>query len=414
MFKNIINIFRSNNDPSKRIDTAFNEIKHIIDKYLLEEFTRDEVREKILNIFNFREIPSNASYQWWVFLLVYIKNKTRGEDFEASQFFNENINYDEAILTYRICLAYGCFEVGYSIRAFLKECLEKTNLNSKSSQKEKINMLALWLENQNYTQIRNEIKNVGLKKKYRSLFLDSLNIIEDVKFSIFDFKGVDKDFFEYVNHKSVAIVGPAKTNEQDAKEIDSFDIVIRLNHKDKNIGIDPFIKGEKCDISYFNVEHTQIALENNLTNWSPSLVWAIFNNNETVKKVEKKLCAKSYGTKLRIRNAKYNLTSFNTGYTALPKAVIDILRFKPAHVKIFHADLMLTVDREVGYKPSTWTEDMRAFFLEICSKRHDPVTQFYIMKNLCASRVISGDKRFDEVISLSPQQYMKELDKIYG
>ena len=343
---------------------------------------------------------------------VFLKNKNNVKKFNNSNFFNKKVSYEETILIYRLCLAYGHFELGYSIRTYLKECLEKVNLHSKSSLKDKIIKLALLLENQNYNQLRIEIKKFKLSKKHFHLFIDLINIIKNE--SICEFQGIDKEYLKFVKGKRIAIVGPAKTSKKDGSEIDSFDVILRLNYKDETVIMDSSIKGARSTISYFNLEQTQVVINNNFKNWPTELDWAIFNDNNTVNKIERELKFKSIETKLRSRNKKYNLTSFNTGYTALPKAVIDILRFKPAHVKIFHADFMLTVDREVGYKPSTWTEDMRAFFLEICSKRHDPVTQFYIMKNLCASRVISGDKRFDEVISLSPQQYMKELDKIYG
>jgi hypothetical protein len=63
---------------------------------------------------------------------------------------------------------------------------------------------------------------------------------------------IDKEFEEYIYNKRVAIVGPAPSIEKLGDEINSFDIVIRLNYRGKQYlsSIEEF--GSKTSLSYYN------------------------------------------------------------------------------------------------------------------------------------------------------------------
>jgi len=55
-----------------------------------------------------------------------------------------------------------------------------------------------------------------------------------------------------LHNKSIAIVGPAQSNDMLKDEIDSYDIVIRLNYRGGN-KMPPEIEfGSKVNISYYN------------------------------------------------------------------------------------------------------------------------------------------------------------------
>ena len=45
--------------------------------------------------------------------------------------------------------------------------------------------------------------------------------------------------------------------------------------------------------------------------------------------------------------------------------------------------------------------------------KHDPVTQFKILKSFWKRGFIRGDTRFEEVISMELKDYMKSLQKYY-
>ena len=69
-------------------------------------------------------------------------------------------------------------------------------------------------------------------------------------FHILKYRKKNESFKKLIEGKTIAIVGPAPSNEQTGNEIDSFDIVIRINYrgKDKLGDIKEFLS--RTDISY--------------------------------------------------------------------------------------------------------------------------------------------------------------------
>ena len=64
-------------------------------------------------------------------------------------------------------------------------------------------------------------------------------------------KKMKKSILRFEN-KNVAIVGPSYTEKSDGAEIDSFDLVLRLNHISQNEELDIHKKGSRTDITYIN------------------------------------------------------------------------------------------------------------------------------------------------------------------
>jgi hypothetical protein len=100
-------------------------------------------------------------------------------------------------------------------------------------------------------------------------------------------------------------------------------------------------------------------------------------------------------------------THFNAG----PNAVLDLLRFNPAGIRVFNTDMMLSAGRFSGYrlagaKPIDYT---RSFI-----KTHDPFLQYEIMQRLWHMGSISGDPRFDEVMAMGLRRYTEQLQQAHG
>jgi len=79
---------------------------------------------------------------------------------------------------------------------------------------------------------------------------------------------------------------------------------------------------------------------------------------------------------------------------------------------------MLTVKKVSGYYPCPIDEmygkdDKIELFLN-GSVLHDRVTQYSLLNNLWKSNCIDGDQRFFEVMNIGCEEYMRQLQIIYG
>jgi hypothetical protein len=129
--------------------------------------------------------------------------------------------------------------------------------------------------------------------------------------------------------------------------------------------------------------------------------------------------------KIDIKNLKSRIITrvdkvlFNGSLHGLPNIVLDILPYNPKKIFLFHFDMMLTKTRIKGYHiPESWLkdDDDKDFLFRRLEgfAGHDPITQFVIMKSLYKKGLIDGDDYFDKVISMSVEDYMKNLQKNYS
>ena len=89
----------------------------------------------------------------------------------------------------------------------------------------------------------------------------------------------------------------------------------------------------------------------------------------------------------------------------LPNIIIDILRYHPKEIYLYHFDLMLSKDRNYKEKLSLdFTKSLAG---------HDPVINFIILKLFWKKGLIKGDKYFEEIIKIDTHDYMKNLQISY-
>jgi len=103
----------------------------------------------------------------------------------------------------------------------------------------------LFLKRKN--KARAEIEKSLYNKEFNN---DTLNAL--LNFPYCDLEGeLDKKIAKILNGKSIAIVGPSDATNNDAFEIDSYDVVVRLNYTQTGKGLDKRRKGVKIDVSYW-------------------------------------------------------------------------------------------------------------------------------------------------------------------
>lgn len=327
-------------------------------------------------------------------------------------------HYLQLIALYSTTLSMGLFTIANGIRAHTEDSVIR-GLEGVDRRSE----LRLAVERDDLNEgrrLRKQLPSRDGTSKAFDFFLEALGVKSPRRFPI---PGQSRQrFAHFIEGRDVAIVGPSHTEQPDGSEIDSHDVVVRMNYHTPTAGQDA-VKGARCDVTSFNVPQVKTLLGPESSGpWGKSIQWMLVNQGKTGRRLRKhlkRLPADRRPTRLPrylVRAEYVNELCLNGSFTALPKLVLNILHGRPRSVRIYHADLMLTVDRTSGYVPDDWNWNNRkhAIFLDHCARKHDPLPQLFLLQNLFRRGLIDGDQRFEEVMSLDRADYMAQLQMRYG
>jgi len=253
-------------------------------------------------------------------------------------------------------------------------------------------------------------KNPIEHKFYHKDLNKFMSSLHNINFNIKNYeKSIEKNkFYEILDNKSVAIVGPAKTDQKNAQEIDAFDTVVRLNYTHVGKNLDEFYKGFKTDISYFSGEQVDYLIEKKNGQLPNDIKLACIKDNNMNRK---KILEQFNPNKPIKRITNYNMFTFYSSLNILPLVLLDILEANVKRIKIFHSDMFLTKIRSPGYYPKEFNLgqkiDLKSFL------DHDPMSQHEILKKLNSHKKITGDEKFDKVMKLDTYEYLKKLEETY-
>jgi hypothetical protein len=214
----------------------------------------------------------------------------------------------------------------------------------------------------------------------------------------------DVEYGQFIAGKRIALVGPVPGITDQGADIDDHDVVVKFSYRGGDQGRDPKTQGQRLDVSYYNNTQAEALAKADFVSVLSSLRWGVCINRKGLSRFPK-----NYPNLRVLSSLKWMLpdTHFNAG----PDVVLDLLRFNPAGIRVFNTDLMLSAGRFSGYllagaKPIDYT---RSFI-----KTHDPILQYEIMQRLWNIGLISGDARFDEVMTLGLRGYTEQLQRVHG
>ncbi len=405
-------------NPVTRSDKYLFALKALSRNYMLGKHATIEDFLKILKQYGVRGY--NLPNDWWDSFILLANNTNEESSKISSDLVKFTKNLDSQILTvyewmalYTLCLRTGLFQLGYILRNLAKE-RAINNLESECKNvKIRKQAIAAALEFQRFDKAFKLFSDQKLKKQYRRQMKWLLNLFLGFPIQNCSFDNdADCEFLDYVSNKSIAVVGPSITDSDDAEEIDSFDRVVRINYTASGKGCDPVYNGTRCDITYFNGEQGKYFISMNNFVIPDDLTWLVFRSLESREKFQK-----IQDKKISRILINYCKLFFNGSFNMIPNCIFDLLHFTPSKIKVFHADLMLSVRRFPGYYPDSFDYDNEKRMIELfCrgSVSHDPATQYLALQNLWNSKRIEGDERFNEVMQLGCEEYMLQLQNIYG
>jgi len=360
---------------------------------------------------------SGLSDDWWEMLINVAKERKSLNENDDNLLIKETLSHNANILCYEdwidlyaLTLRVGLFHAGSILRDKAKESILKDTRETQIIQRYK---LGAAIDNGDWEYAEEILNNKPPFDRKSDIYKHAVWIISNFR-QIEQFNGdksslklenntniVDSRFLEFIKGKSVAIVGPVTPLVNAGKEIDSFDFIVKFNHRIKGQGCDPLTQGKKIDASYYNGTQADILIDEQNGIAPDDLKVAIFNSF---------VPTQISGPKLIRSFNNINTLLFNGNLNAVPNAVYDIILHQPKIIKIFCADLMLSNNRYKSYRPS---KIGKINYTRSCVT-HDPLTQFNMLRHAWLYGLIIGDPRFEAIMSMGGKEYMHQLQILWS
>lgn len=216
-------------------------------------------------------------------------------------------------------------------------------------------------------------------------------------------------FSQYLNNRTVALVGPSQGCGDNEAEINSFDVVARVGYAGPASLSSK--TGNRTDVSFYQGHKIGQLLKSESYNYLNELSFALLLHCKHVDllinygvSAEKLVCSEKLI---------YSML-FNTKPNAGLELLHNCLGTKPKALKIFNMDLFLTRNYPEGYIHGKTGKGGPRHYCINFSKQHYPVAQFNYYKSLWSRGIISGDDAFESIMEMSEETYIDELQRNYG
>ncbi|UCZ56945.1 hypothetical protein LGV61_01335 [Desulfurispirillum indicum] len=308
---------------------------------------------------------------------------------------------------YRLCIGSGLFAVALLLRNMAIECAVSTGLCAEADIGELELGFAAAVDSGQW-DVAQKILNQLASHRYPSDRVQYAQWVIDI------FSGKDnalspvhlycQGFKKLIQGNRIAIVGPVPSSAQQGLEIDSFDQVVKFNYRGGEKGRDPIVQGGRISISYYNMQQSKVLAKQGFQDVFDALDAFVFIKKKSLQ----------YFTALTDKSRviyRYDWMLMDSELNVGPNATLDCLAFNPEQIKIFNIDLMLTAQRAEGYRPNS---ALPINYLRSFVKTHDPAMQFQFFSHAYHAGLIDGDERFNAVINLGLEGYMRALQKMHG
>lgn len=251
--------------------------------------------------------------------------------------------------------------------------------------------------------------NKKLINYYLSLLYQNQN--QDFSINILKhraFANNEREYFETLKNKTLAIVGPCYNEHNSGLEIDSYDLILRFNHISTNI-LDEKKMGSRTDITFLNGNISENLFSKKIK-LSRNVKFVIFK----YKKPNQAYKFQYENPNLIVKMAKnYNNFLFNSSFNVLPMVLLDLLETNLKKIKIFNSDLFLS-DRDKHYCSNFYQKGEEIKKQQLISfLDHDPMQHHEFLKKIYNNKKIFGDKIFDKIMKLDSYEYLEKLENCY-
>lgn len=223
------------------------------------------------------------------------------------------------------------------------------------------------------------------------------------------FRESDFRYYDYIEGRSVAIVGPASPLYAVGSEIDGFDVVVRTNFRTGlNLSADLF--GSRTNVSYYN-HATWTTRRDAVLSAANSLNWINLKGKDDDSLLMKLSPSFTGGARVFFQADPIFFSGYPMG---IPNIIFDLIRFSPSQIKLFCANFYITGnDYNSNYNPEA--KSNAGFKRTSESLRlHDPFSGFMLTKRLFEMNFISADSLSENALTTSRSEYACRLNEIFG
>jgi glycerophosphoryl diester phosphodiesterase len=221
-------------------------------------------------------------------------------------------------------------------------------------------------------------------------------------------KSVDVLFQQYIRGKSVAVVGPAPTGVADGEEINSFDVVIRFNYRGLDSMPDAREYGTKTNISLYNAHTIRYLIAQNKLGVLSELDFCL------IRRPRYDLDSLGWDkNKIRLIYESDNI--FYKSLNGVPAVLFDVLLQGAGKVKLFKSNFYLASQQHSEKYRGRDEANFAGFPLRKIQPvvaNHDLISQISFTRNLWKAGVIVVDEECAEVLKLSDESYLCQMEKL--
>ncbi|MFN3880267.1 MAG: hypothetical protein ACK4L8_02415 [Nitrincola lacisaponensis] len=393
--------------PTKNI--SYRELTDDIITLSKHEKSSHNFYKKIKSLKNIK-FKIRAPEKLWTALFFLFKNPSNETSINTLFEFTENnttldLSIPEILLISASLMRASAFDLALSFRDSAQKLALEAPINSIFSNE---NLFAYHIASLYEKGDYNRIESTIIESKKSNLMSDKYYRKEEQIRGIFSKTSKKKscEFSDFIRNKSIAVVSPAHSLKLDGDEIDSYDLVVKCNHR-INSSREAAIKGKRCDISYYStaianyIEEYSIDIDNLIS-------WQVYKSESFINS--------KYSLHPRKRSTTYFDYIFFTGsLTAIPNLLIDLITHGAGKIKVFHADLMTTYKRTLDYDPIKGSNGLEKFNNSIRDfSHHDPFTQFNLIKALKDNKLIDTDRELEKIISSGIKEFSRTLNESYA
>lgn len=217
---------------------------------------------------------------------------------------------------------------------------------------------------------------------------------------------MDKKYAEYLNGKTVAVVGPAPSDEDLVEEIDSSDVVIRLNYRGVNLLPNTEEFGSRTDVSYYNGENAVNISGYSDRDFFKDIAFAVFRSIKH--EFQENLVNNQSG---RI-NFTPNQMLFCGAANMVQHTLYDLLFFEPNKIKVYKTNFFMA--KKAYHDGYSIHQDRGGIkWVWQAYANHNLITQLNLTRWLLKNGLIEVDKTCESVLQLTNKDYMSFMEEIY-
>ena len=236
------------------------------------------------------------------------------------------------------------------------------------------------------------IRNLLLKIIYKkNKSFNNLNVILGNRSEI--------EFYDLVESKKIALVGPAYSKKKNGQEIDGFDLVIRMNAFQDVTNKEKIFFGSKTDIIYFNGEMFTI----------------IENEGVNSFQISKFLCSRLNFSKRFNLNKNRSTRKLNLNLSGtngfLQDIITDLMHYNFKEIKIFNVDFFL--NKKLYFSNYSKPNNMTINNMFLTQSKLDLFSNINFIRNLEKSALIKVDSVLKNILKMSNVKIAKNFENLY-